>query len=236
MALSVHNIFRELMTRNDPILLVNHFNGVTVANHSLIHGFNKASVKVSVNKYQGVVLQQEHQTLMVTEICNEAILAKVDYVNLTAREAYLSEFRFVEKMLNAREQVRLCPRHEITATFPEHPEIEGKVHDISFDGLGFYIPREDANYEKFAKGEQIMVNMSLPLNGFEKQVQLPCEIKKVFLEGEELRLRIGVKTQPDEENKKAIADYIKQNMAEICNELDNLYKEQVQEPSFLPNI
>jgi hypothetical protein len=234
MALSIQKIFRELMTKNQPVLLINHFNGVTVANHSQVRGFNRTSVKVSVNKYQGVVLQHEHQTLMIVEGCNNAIQARVDVVNLLAREAYLTEFRFVEKLLNSRQQVRICPRDDITASFPEHPEIEGKIYDMSFDGLGFYIPREDSNYGKFAKGEQIMINMNLPLKGAEKQVQVHGEIRKVFLEGEDLRLRIGVKTQPDVESRKAIASYIAQNMVEIVNELDNMYKEQAREPVFLP--
>jgi hypothetical protein len=230
MTSSVFTIFRELMTKNQPIHLINNFNGVTVSNPSLVLGFNNVSVKLSINKYQGVILQQGNQTLMVTEICPEAIVAKVDIVNLIAREAYFADFRFVEKLCNNRGQVRICPRQEIIANFSEYPEVQGKIRDISFDGLGFFVPREDTNYERFAKGEKLMLNMNLPLNGVEKNVQVPCEIKKVFLESEELRLRIGVKTQPDAESKKIISSYITQNMVEICNELDKLYKEQVKEP------
>lgn len=230
MANSVFSIFRELMTKNQPIHLVNNFSGVSISNPSMVLGFDNASVKLSINKYQGVILQQENQTLMVTDIFPEAILAKVDSVNLSAREAYFADFRLIEKLSNNRGQVRICPRHEIIVSFPEHPDVQGSIHDISFDGLGFYIPREDTNYAKFAKGEQVMLKMNLPLNGVEKAVQVPCEIKKVFLEGEELRLRIGARIQPDAENKKIISSYITQNMVQICIELDNLYHEQVQEP------
>ncbi|MHC1784049.1 MAG: PilZ domain-containing protein [Anaerolineaceae bacterium] len=224
------------MTKNLPILLINQFNGVSVANQALVLGFNQASLKLRVNKYQGVVLQAEHQTLMVTDLCDYSILAKVDYVNLTAREAYLTEFRFVEKLYNVREQVRIRPRHEIIASFPEISDVTGKVHDISTNGLGFFIPREDVNYGKFTKGAEILVEMVLPLNGGEKKVKVPCIIRKVFLESEESRLRIGLQTMPDDETNNTISTYITQNMLAICGELNTMYNEQVQEPIYLSNL
>jgi hypothetical protein len=236
MVLTVNRIFRQLMTNNQPILLINQFNGVSVANNSMVLGFNKTSVKISVNKYQGVVLQQEHQTLMVTDYCENSILAKVDYVNLVAREAYLTDFRFVEKLFNVREQVRIKPRHEIVAVFPEIPEVNGKVYDISYNGLSVYIPREDINYEKFVKGRQIKIEMNFPLNDGEKQVIFDGIIRKVFLESEDSRLRIGLQTLPDESAKNAISIYITQNMLALCGELSNLYNEQVQEPIYLSNL
>lgn len=223
------------MAKNEPILVVNHFNGVTVANHSTVLGYNRVSVKISVNKYQGVVLQVEHQSLMVTDVCSDAIQAKVDFVNLAAREAYLTEFRFVEKLINVREQVRICPQQQIEVGFPSYPEVKGLIHDISFDGLGFYIPREDANYEKFEKGKQIIVHINLPMAGGDQRAEIPCEIKKVFLESENLRLRIGVKTMADAENRAIISTFISQNMLEICTELDSLYKDQINKPVFVSN-
>lgn len=236
MALTVNRIFRELMTKNQPIMLINQFNGVSVANNSMVLGFNNTSVKISVNKYQGVVLQQEHQTLMVTDYCESSILAKVDYVNLAAREAYLTDFRFVEKLFNVREQVRIKPRHEIIAAFPEILEVQGKVFDISLNGLSVYIPREDTNYEKFVKGRQIQVDLKLPLNNGEKSALFDGIIRKIFLESEESRVRIGLQTLPDETAKNAISTYITQNMLAICGELSNLYNEQVQEPIYLSNL
>jgi hypothetical protein len=236
MALTVNKVFRELMTKNQPILLINQFNGVSVANQSMVLGYNQSSLKLRVNKYQGVVLQHEHHTLMVTDCCDNSIYAKVDYVNLTAREAYLTEFRFVEKLMNFREEVRIRPRHEIIASFPEIPGVEGKVHDISNSGLGFFIPREDSNYGIFTKGAEISVEVILPLNGGEKKVQLPGIIRKVFLESEESRLRIGLQTLPDDGTKNAVSTYITQNMVAICGELNSMYNEQVQEPIYLSNL
>jgi hypothetical protein len=224
------------MTKNQPIMLINQFNGVSVANNSMVLGFNNTSVKISVNKYQGVVLLQEHQTLMVTDYCENSILAKVDYVNLAAREAYLTDFKLVEKLFNVREQVRIKPRHEIFAKFPEIPEIEGKVHDISINGLGFYIPRDDAYYDIFVKGRQIQVDLTLPLQYAEKSLLIDAIIRKIFLESEESRLRIGLQTLPDESAKNTISTYITQNMLAICGELSSLYDEQVQEPIYLSNI
>jgi hypothetical protein len=160
--------FRRVTKDNVGINLINVYKGVPIAYPATIFQVGQDSIKVKTEAFQIVCLHRDRETFIQSKYFPTVIKARVVKVDFVKACAELSGFEVVKGNIGNREQVRVVPADPIAGVVHREGEdatYRGELADISLDGMGIYLAREDYSPAIFRINSRIIVILRLPIEG-----------------------------------------------------------------------
>jgi hypothetical protein len=159
------SVFRQVAEKNIDVRLLNVYKGVPVSYEAKIIEVADNSALIRTDKTQLVCLENEGKTYIQTLYLPKIVYARVLDIDVQRNESVLGDFEYVSGKVGARTQVRVIPERIIKGCLHlvgTDKACEGKLADISLDGLGFYLPGEAPLPTGFEKGAKIRIDLALP--------------------------------------------------------------------------
>jgi hypothetical protein len=143
----VENIMDQfvLMAKNEGgTHLLNVYKGVPLSFPAKIVEVGDGYLRVLSDTYQMVCMYLEKSTLIQSEYLTEIVQAEVIELDVAKKMALLTNFRYVEKGIGNRTEVRIQPKEPVSSEISDKEDsiiIQGELADISREGIGIYIDR-----------------------------------------------------------------------------------------------
>ncbi len=165
MSENILELFRRIAEAESEIRLMNVYQGIPIAFPAAIVYVGANSITIKTEKNQIVCLFQERQTYIQYPGFRSVIKARVNGLDVSALQAELTEFSYVNDRIGERRQVRVWPKEAVTGQLrlPDRMEtIAGELADISLEGMGIYILHSEYTIHLFRQGRKLAILLRLP--------------------------------------------------------------------------
>lgn len=125
--------------------LLNVYKGVPLSFPAKIIEVGDAYIRVLTETHQMVSMYLEKSTLIQSGYLPNIVLAEVIELDIKKHLALLANFRFMQKGIGDRAEVRIEPKDPLPSELQVKEEqmmLKGELADISREGLGIYLDRE----------------------------------------------------------------------------------------------
>ena len=214
--------FREVLYDKDAVRLFNSFEGITISNTGTVIGVTREFVTINVHRYQLKCVELEQQSVIVISNLTESIIAKPVNIDYREQEVMFSSLRFGDPFSNKRTQIRVNPSKPIKVLFPYRTTSSGELKDISLSGIGILISRAAFNYDALGKGEEILIELALPLSESAAPIplQLKCQVMNINFFSDNNFYRIGLKPYLNSASQSMITKYVNLRISELLKDLE----------------
>ncbi len=142
MAENLKEVFLRMAQDEKATNLLNVYKGVPLSFPAKIIEVGDAYIRVLAETHQMVSMYLEKSTLIQSVELPEIIQAEVIELDIKKHLALLANFRFMEKGIGNRSEVRIEPRDPLPSKLEDRGEqmtLKGELADISREGLGIYL-------------------------------------------------------------------------------------------------
>ncbi|MBM4423206.1 MAG: PilZ domain-containing protein [Chloroflexi bacterium] len=202
----------QIASVNVEVELLNLYRGLPIVHKASIAKIEGGMVTFRVHKHQLVCLDAEKQTVILSEILQEAVGASVVALDKQTSTADLTNFVYTAQKLGERMMVRVEPKGSISVEVAaDGGKAVAALADISLNGVGLRMPGVGVRLKK-----KMPVKLTLQLPN--AQINAAGVVRYVKQDADSFRA--GVDFSQDVRVKALVAQYITGRRAEILNELD----------------
>lgn len=144
MAENLKEIFLRMAQEEGGTNLLNVYKGVPLSFPAKIIEVGDAYIRVLTETHQMVSMYLEKSTLIQSGQLPNIVLAEVIELDIKKHLALLANFRYMQKGIGDRAEVRIEPKDPLPSELQDKEEqmnIKGELADISREGLGIYLER-----------------------------------------------------------------------------------------------
>jgi len=225
------NIFQQLRfiaQKNQPIRLLNVYQGVPISYDATIVSVINNAVKMSVNKYQSVCLRLQKTTYFESPLLSGVIKANVLTVDLVSNTCVVGDFQYSNDAIGKRKLVRAQPAEVVDVLLMNDMKTQRtkvQLIDVSLIGMGLSAAQLFFIANIFKMGTTVSTTFNLPggPQGQLIQIKVSGLIQNIFLDERKQLYRIGLRIQPDDVAKPILMQYIARRQSEIMRDLKLLY-------------
>lgn len=216
--------FNSLLDQQKPVRLINTYRGIPITNDARIITISQGYVAFNVHEYQAVCMTLEGKTYVQNDILPEVYQARAVAVDVSTKQAILTEFTGAGTTVGKRMAARVQPKEPADVEiYDGNRRIPGKLADISTTGVGIFTFATYIYGElSFEKSENVFIDVRMPLSDtimrFEGKISSVMHQKGTFLH------RLGVKLVPNPATDAALLEYITHRQNEILRELKAIYE------------
>jgi hypothetical protein len=145
MAENLKEIFLRMAQDDKGTNLLNVYKGVPLSFPAKIIEIGDAHIRVLTETHQMVSMYLEKSTLIQSGLLPNIVLAEVIELDIKQHHALLANFRFMQKGIGDRSEVRIEPKEPLPSAVQDKEEqmnLKGELADISREGLGIYLDRD----------------------------------------------------------------------------------------------
>jgi hypothetical protein len=225
----IMKLFGTIAEQKKLLKLINAYRGIPISYDAKVITISQGYVALSVHEYQAVCMTLEGKTYVQSDLLPEVFQARAVAVDVSTKQAILTEFVGVGHSVGKRMAVRVQPKEPADVEiYDGERRIPGKLADISTSGVGVFTFATyiygDLSFEKNAN---VFVDVRMPLTDiilrFEGKVTSVAHQKGTFLH------RLGVKLFPNAAAEPTLTRYISLRQEEVLRELKAIYETMVQE-------
>jgi len=211
-----------VQTKKD-IELFNVYKGVPVlykASAQRLHD-NVLTITADAYAYEAVCLGLEKRTLILSDVLEGPISARVRSFEIASGLTHLEDFAYASGKIGERLIVRVAPKDPTEVALEDHEGqlIPASLIDISMDGLGVYLLPPGAE-QTLKQKPTVHVVLELPT----AKINLSGAVRYIRAEPDG-RHRAGISFAQDILVRTAITNYIAHRRGEILSELQAIHQD-----------
>jgi hypothetical protein len=161
----IPDLLEKLSASPNEIRLMNVYKGVPLSFPACLAGGSSRALHVVTDPYQMVCLYIKRETFIQCDSLPETVRAKVIDLNPHQREATLSGFTRAPAGIGARTRVRVQPEKPLDGELQDEMGgnlLQGRLADISQDGLAVYLAQEFFSSWPLFPGARLTARLRLP--------------------------------------------------------------------------
>lgn len=213
---------QRLMRAGRPLDLLNLYKGVPIVYPAVVRELDETQAVVRVTGFELVCLTLEPTTILLSQMLEEAVSARVLAVDLPDQTARLGYFEYASSRVGDRMTVRVAPRETVdVAVEVGERVVAGQLADVSINGVGLHLPSAQTALIR----PRAVVRLSLPLvEPSAAPATLSGTVRFVRPEGEVTR--VGIVFAQDVQTL-TILQYVRERQTEILDEIRALYQSRL---------
>ncbi len=221
--------FATIQERDRPLWLLNTYRGIPVSHPAKVLDVSQTQVSVSIHEHQAISMLIEGKTYLQSDYLPEVIRADSVRVDVSNKQALLSEFVGVGDAVGKRAFTRVQPEAPIDAEiYDGQRRIGGQIADMSVGGLGIFTFAATIYGDlSFEKGKEVFVDFKLP--AMEEVLRFQGVVTSILQGAETFQYRLGVQIFINPEAEPLLQEYIARRRVEILEELQEKYESVRQE-------
>ncbi len=209
---------------NTEFKLLNIYKGLCINTSSKIIKKNEDSIYIKIEHLQGILMQNEKETVIQLPSHSKDIRANVKYVNIDEKFAILEGFSFLNTNANARKYSRVtCSTRTPIVMLFLGATINGYISDISIKSIAIRAKFSKAMND--LKLKKVKLSFTLPLktsvDGF---VKLSLDAKIILNSCEGELCKIICEFDEDPISEAIIMEYVYNRQKELIVEMKKLVK------------
>ncbi len=211
----IQTVFNKIKNYDENVKFYNTYKGLTIFHDGKIAKVINSKIEVEIDKFQLLAFEHEKSTFLHSKFLKKDIVAKVEEVNVEAKSAILSEFKYLNTSPRNREATRVYVQEELAASIEgEEFFIGGKIVDISTKSLGIKIKEIPPKLKLESK---VKLYFSLPIDQKE-EIDIEIDGKVVKIIKNTNWYIIAILITPNTKAEKEIVDYIAKRQIDIIKE------------------
>lgn len=216
---SIFSGLQRLQRAGRPLDLLNLHQGAPIVYAATVQALDEEVATLRVPGFEIVCLTLEPTTILLSQMLEEAVSARVLAVDLRAGTAALGQFRYASSRVGDRMTVRVAPQPAaaVSLEYGDHV-FAGQLADVSISGVGLHLPSVQAALLR-PRGV-VRLRLELPGVGTEP-LSLSGTIR--FVRSDGAQSRVGVVFAQDVQTL-TILHYVRDRQEAILAELRTLHQ------------
>jgi len=223
MAVDLWSLFRDLSNENSQVKVFTTYKGAPISYDA---SFLKATRKNIVLEATPALLLCSHMrgfTFVQNPRLPETVKGTIPNVDLKEQSINITALELVGKKIGIRFEPRAVPLSDFPVMITSSVVATARVIDLSVSGLAVMMAEEIFDDQIFGEGKKIQVDFRDP--GNRSQVRkIRGTVRYTHQLPKEPWFRLGIQTNPQEQDKQALGAYVTRRQAELMAEVEALYQ------------
>jgi len=217
-------MLEDALVNSKELKLLNIYNGLCINTASKILKRDAGKTYISFEQLQGIVMQNERETVLQFEEQVKDIRAKVKYIDLEKKFALIADFTFLNTNANERKYSRVTCSLRTPVLLSHHGlTINGEILDISVNSIAVKTKLTKRINE--IKSKNVTLTFTLPIksshDGF---VKLKLDAKVLFVSCDDENCKIITELDQDTTDEAILMEYVYNRQKELIVEVKKMVK------------